>query len=53
VREPEGPLAAEVLGQNGDEALEGAVDGAVDHDGAGTAGSQLAAVVAFVFLDSA
>eukprot|EP00760_Papus_ankaliazontas_P030251 PhM_4_TR468/c1_g1_i2/m.80221 len=37
-REPEGPLAAEVLRQDGDAALERAEDGAVDHDGARVAG---------------
>jgi hypothetical protein len=52
-REPEGPLTAEVLGENGDEALEGAVDGTVDHDRTGAAGGELAAVAAFFLLDCA
>ena len=36
-RKPEGPFAGEVLGEDGDEALETADDGAVDHHGAGHA----------------
>ena len=39
--EPEGPLSGKVFGQDGDEALETAVDGTVDHDRSGTAGAEL------------
>ena len=39
-REPEWPLASEVLAQDGGEALDAAGHGAVDHDGPGTPGRQ-------------
>ena len=39
--EPEGPFAGEVFGQDGDEALETAIDGSVDHYGSSAARAEL------------
>ena len=43
--QPEGPFPAEVLSEDGDEALERALDGAMNHNRAGTAGGDGAAVI--------
>ena len=46
---PERPFPGEMLRQDGDEALEAAVDGAVNHNGAGTARSELFGICDFWF----